>query len=124
LLETRDLNGLDDVVDEDVRVYKPSGEIALGDRDAWKAAVANEPFADSKIDIEDMVCEGEKVVVRYRLECVQVRSAFGVAPSNRRISTSGTKIYCVRGGKIVEIAGHDDILGVLRQLGVVEIEGF
>lgn len=96
--------------------------MAFTEREAWKLAVGNEPFADSKIDVEDIVCEGDKVVVRYRLECTQVRPLFGVSPSDRRITTSGTKIYRVRGDKIAEIAGHDDFLGVLHQLGVVEID--
>jgi steroid delta-isomerase-like uncharacterized protein len=121
-LETRDTSALDEVVAENVVVYRPQGEIAFTDREAWKAAVIDEPFADSRIEVEDMVCEEEKVVVRYRLECTQVRPMLGVPPSDRRITTSGTKIHRVRDGRIAEIAGHDDALGVLRQLGVIEID--
>ena len=121
-LERRDVSGLDKVVAEDVVVYKPNGELAFTERRAWKSAVESEPFADSKIAVEDMICEGDKVVVRYRLECTQVRPVLGIFPSDRRITTSGTKIYRVRGDKITEIAGHDDFLGVLQQLGVVDID--
>lgn len=121
-LERRDLAGLDEVVSEDLLVLRPDGTAAFTDRAAWKEALAAEPFDDESIEIEDGVCEGEKVVVRYRLECVHAREALGVPPTGKRITTSGTKIYRVRDGKIVEIAGHDDVLGVLRQLGIVDLE--
>lgn len=52
----------------------------------------------------------------------EVGPVFGVFAGNRSITTSGTKIYRVRSGKIVEIAGHDDVLGVLQQLGVIDLE--
>jgi predicted ester cyclase len=116
------LDGLDDVVDEHVVVLKPNGDVAFGDRETWKRAMADEPFADVTIDVEDMVCEDGKVAVRFRLACVQVAPVFGVEPSGRRIETSGTKVYRVNDGKIVEIAGHDDIVGVLQQLGLLELE--
>ena len=122
-LKQADLTALDDLVAENVVVYKPSGEVAFDNRDAWKAAVADDPFAYERIEVEDIVSEGERVAVRYRLECVHARRpAFGVEPSGGRIRTSGTKIYRVREGKIIEIAGHDDVLGVLQQLGVVELD--
>jgi predicted ester cyclase len=121
-LERADLAALDDLVAERVVVRKPDGEVAFDDRDPWKAAVAGDPFRYEDIEVEDIVCDGEKVAVRYRLECVHARPAFGVEPTGSRIRTSGTKIYRVREGKIVEIAGHDDVLGVLRQLGVVDLD--
>ena len=52
-----------------------------------EAAVTNEPFSDSQIHVEDIVCEGQKVVVRYRLECTKVRPVFGVSPRDRRLTT-------------------------------------
>lgn len=116
------MDALDEVVAEDIVVYRPTGEVAFSDRDAWKQAVENEPFADSKIEIEDIVCDKDKIAVRYRLEFTQVGPVLGVAPSKRRLSTSGTKIYRVLDGRIIEIAGYDDFLSLLRQLGVVELD--
>jgi predicted ester cyclase len=102
-------------------VIAPDGSIAFSDRAAWKQAMADEPFSDERIEIDDLVVEGERVALRYRLTAVHSRPAFGVAATGRRITTSGTKIYTVRHGRIVQIAGHDDVLGLLRQLGVGEL---
>ena len=104
-LEERDLDGLDDVVDEGVVVRKPDGTVAFDDRSAWKQALAEEPFADIRIEVEELICEGDRVALRYQLECVHFAPVFGVEPTGRRITTSGTKIYRVRDGRIVEIAG-------------------
>ena len=122
LLAAGEVDALDGVVAPDVLVYRPDGEVAFDDLPTWKMSLANEPFIDTEITVEDMVCEGEKVVVRYRVRCVQARPVLGAFAEHRSISTSGTKIYRVRSGKIAEIAGHDDVLGVLRQLGLVDIE--
>jgi predicted ester cyclase len=121
-LEQADLTALDDLVAENVVILKPNGDVAFDSREAWKASLADDPFANERIEVEEIVCDGEKVAIRYRLECVQIRPVFGVEPSATRIRTSGTKMYRVREGKIIEITGHDDVLGVLRQLGVVELD--
>jgi steroid delta-isomerase-like uncharacterized protein len=120
-LERRDLAGLDAVVAEDVVVIGPDGGVAFSDRSAWKQAMADEPFSDERVEIEEVVTEGDRVALRFRLTAVHSGTAFGVPATGRTITTSGTKIYTVKNGRIVRIAGHDDVLGVLRQLGVVQL---
>lgn len=120
-LERRDLAALDAVVAEDVVVIGPDGRTAFGDRSAWKQAMADEPFSDERIEIDDLFAEGDKVALRFRLTATHSGAAFGVPATGREITTSGTKIYTVRDGRIVRIAGHDDVIGVLRQLGLVEL---
>jgi ketosteroid isomerase-like protein len=108
--ESGDPDAFDDCVADDVVALAPDGSVAISGRDAWKRAIASEPFRDERIGIEDLLVDGDKVCVRYTLTCTH--------ESGREIRTSGTKIYTVRDGKVAVIAGHDDVLGVLRQLGV------
>jgi predicted ester cyclase len=121
LLERHDLDGLDSVVAEDLVVIAPDGSTAFSDRAGWKHALAGDPFSDERIEVEDIVVEGATVALRFRLTAVHSGTAFGVAATGRRITTSGTKVYTVKDGRIVRIAGHDDVLGLLRQLGVREL---
>jgi steroid delta-isomerase-like uncharacterized protein len=121
LLERRDLAGLDAVVAEDVVVIGPDGRTAFSDRATWKQAMADEPFSDERVEIEDLVADEDRVAIRFRLTATHSGTAFGVPATGKRIATSGTKIYTVRRGRITRIAGHDDILGLLRQLGVAEL---
>ena len=111
--ESGDPDRFDDCVADDVVALAPDGSVAIEGRDAWKRAIASEPFRDERIDVEDLLVDGAKVCVRYTLTCTH--------ESGREIRTSGTKIYTVRDGKVAVIAGHDDVLGVLRQLGVKKI---
>ena len=83
--------------------------------------MVDEPFSDERIEIDDLIAEGDRVALRFRLTATHSGAAFGVPATGRQITTSGTKIYTVRAGRIVRIAGHDDVVGVLRQLGVVEL---
>jgi ketosteroid isomerase-like protein len=111
--ESGDASQFGDCVAEDVVAYAPDGSVAISGLDAWKRAIASEPFRDERIRVDDLLVDGAKVCVRYTLTCVH--------ESGVPIRTSGTKIYTVREGKIAEIAGHDDVLGVLRQLGITEL---
>jgi predicted ester cyclase len=121
LLERHDIAGLDAVIDEHVVVVAPDGGVAFSDRAAWKQAMAEEPFSDERVEISDLVVQGDRVALRFRLTAVHSGTAFGVPATGRRITTSGTKIYTVEKGRIVRIAGHDDTLGLLRQLGVAQL---
>jgi predicted ester cyclase len=121
LLQKRDPAGLDEIVADDVVVIAADGSVAFSDRSAWRQAMADEPFSDERIEIDDIVVQADRVAVRFRVTAVHTGTAFGVPPTGRMVTTSGTKIYTVRGGRIVQIAGHDDVLGLLRQLGVSDL---
>jgi steroid delta-isomerase-like uncharacterized protein len=118
LLESHDIEGLDSVVADDLVVIGPDGHVAFSDRAAWKRAMADQAFTAERIHVEDLVCEPGKVAVRYTLTATHSGTAFHVPPTGGTVSTSGTKIYTVKDGRITQIAGHDDVLGLLRQLGV------
>ena len=111
--ESGDPGAFDDCVADDVVALAPDGTVAISGREEWKRAIASEPFRDERIAVDDLLVDGDKVCVRYTLTCTH--------DSGREIRTTGTKIYTVQDGKVAVIAGHDDVLGVLRQLGVKEI---
>ena len=118
LLGQRDLGALDEVVAEDVVVLYPDGSVAYSDRQSWKQAQHGSPFSDERITPVQIVSDGEQVAVRYTVTAVHTESeAFGVAPTGDAITTSGTKIYTIRDEKIQQIAGHDDVLGLMQRMG-------
>ena len=119
LLERRDLDGLAGVVAEDVVAHRSTGEVAVEGLDAWLGEQAASPFVDERVTVEDLLTDGTKVVVRYRLECTLGHEFLGVPGDGRRLTAHGIKIYRVRDGKIAEIWGVDDLYGLLVQLEVV-----
>ena len=76
-------------------------------------------FPDLQFTIEDMVAEGDRVVERFTGQGTHKGSLFGIAPTGKQVSVSGIYIHRIVDGRIVEIWGVLDALGLLEQIGVV-----
>ncbi len=94
----------------------PPGLSALKEGFARFAAA----FPESEHIIEDIVAEGDKVVVRVTGRGVHRGEYLGVAPTGKRVRMSGIAIYRIAGGKIVEEWSVSDRLTFHRQLGLIE----
>jgi steroid delta-isomerase-like uncharacterized protein len=76
-------------------------------------------FPDIYLDIEDLIAEGDKVVVRYTVRGTHQGSFMGLPPSGKQFSFTGIGIQRIVDGKFVERWEQADTLGVLQQLGVI-----
>jgi ketosteroid isomerase-like protein len=72
-------------------------------------------------DIEDVVAEGEKVLVRLTIRGTHQGELLGIAPTGRAVEVAVLDLFHVRGGKLVEHWALLDNLGLLKQLGVTSI---
>lgn len=76
-------------------------------------------FPDNRHEVEEVIAEGDTVVLRCTLTGTQEGEFMGIPPTGRRIQVNEIHIYRLEGGKAVEHrAGRDD-LGAMRQLGVI-----
>jgi predicted ester cyclase len=74
---------------------------------------------DLQVTLEDVVAEGDRVAVRYTSRGTQ-RGPFGPIPATGRpVQISSYLTARIADGKIVEMWGLDDQLGLLQQLGVI-----
>ena len=74
---------------------------------------------DLQVTVEDLIAEGDRVAIRYTSRGTQ-RGPLGPIPATRRpVTISSYLIARIVDGKIVEMWGLDDQLGLLRQLGVI-----
>jgi predicted ester cyclase len=71
---------------------------------------------DQEWTVEDVIAEGDKVVVRATNSCVQ-ESFLGVPGRGRRQIFTATFIHRISGGKVVETWRNADDLGRVLQLG-------
>jgi steroid delta-isomerase-like uncharacterized protein len=78
-------------------------------------------FPDIHITIEDSVAEGDKVMVRVRVDATHKGIGLGVPPTGRRVSIAGIVLVRIKGGQIVEGWNSWDQLGLLRQIGAVPV---
>ncbi len=76
---------------------------------------------DMALPIEDIVAEGEKVLVRLRVQGTHGGDLMGIPATGRPIDIAVMDLFVIRDGKLVEHWALLDNLGLLRQLGVSAI---
>jgi steroid delta-isomerase-like uncharacterized protein len=77
-------------------------------------------FPDVNITIEDLVVEGDKIVMRYIERGTLTGRAFlGVEPAGQQYAKPGATVYRVVDGRLAQSWGVEDTLGWFRQLGAV-----
>ncbi len=76
-------------------------------------------FPDVHITINDQIAEGDQVATRWTATGTHKGELMGIAPTNKRVTVTGTDIERYQGGKVVESWASYDMLGMLQQLGVV-----
>ncbi|HEY96608.1 MAG TPA: ester cyclase [Dehalococcoidia bacterium] len=76
-------------------------------------------FKDISYAVEDMIAEGDKVVVRYSFRGIHHATMMGVPPTKKEIKGSGIMICKLTGGIIIEAWVIADIFGMMQQLGVI-----
>ncbi len=80
-------------------------------------------FPDLQITPEDMIAEGDKVVMRYGWRGTHKKELMGIPATGKQVTTSGMSILRIANGKIAEQWDSFDNLGMLQQLGVIPSMG-
>ena len=101
-----------DVVDE---LYAPD---LAPDVKRWIAPF-RVSFPDMRMEIIDLIAEGDKVVGRFTCSGTHLGEWLGHAPTGRRFeAVDEVSIFRFEGSRIVEAWGIEDNLGRLEQLGL------
>jgi steroid delta-isomerase-like uncharacterized protein len=90
----------------------PTGIRALAD--TFRTA-----FPDMRFTIHDVVAEGDRVVARYTFAGTHRGELMGIPPTGKEVAMPGISIYRIAEGRMQEAWVQYDMLGMLRQLGVV-----
>ena len=80
-------------------------------------------FPDFKATIDDIVAEGDKVVIRQTWSGTHKGEFMGVPPTGKAVSIGVIDIIRVAGGKFVEHWGQMDSMGMMQQLGAIPTPG-
>jgi steroid delta-isomerase-like uncharacterized protein len=75
-------------------------------------------FPDNHMTIDDMIGEGDKVVVRYTFTGTHTGEYMGIPPTNKKIKMWALEIDRIAGGKFVEGWLRFDTIGLMQQLGL------
>lgn len=95
------------------------------DREGVKqlTAMLRSAFPDFHATIDDMIAEGDKVVIRQTFSGTHKGEFMGVPPTGRSISIGVLDIIRIDGGKFVEHWGQMDNMGLMQQLGAIPEPG-
>jgi steroid delta-isomerase-like uncharacterized protein len=78
---------------------------------------------DSRFTIEDLIAEGDKVVVRWTNSGTNVGEFLGVPPTGKRFTIAGIDIHRLQDGKMAEHWHVVDNFSMLLQLGLIPPPG-
>ena len=76
-------------------------------------------FPDTKMMVEDQTAEGNKVVTRWTATGTHTDELMGIPATGKRVTVSGIDIHRLADGKIVEMWGEFDLMGLMQQIGAV-----
>lgn len=76
-------------------------------------------FSNSRHTVEDMVAEGDKVAFWTTLQMTHAEAFMGIEGTGERISVVEMGIMRIANGKIAEMWGLLDTLGLMQQIGAM-----
>lgn len=108
-----------DAYDADVALHGYPGSLqGLDGLRAFHEALW-EAFPDARLTVEDLVVEGDRAALRYRLQGTHRGPYLGVPPTGLGFDVEGLTLLRLAHGRVVEEWHSPTELAILRQLGAV-----
>lgn len=123
VLNGRNLDLLDELAAPDYIEHNPlpgQGTGIEGIRDRYTMVLS---AFDPHFTIEDVIAEGDKIVLRWMQTGTHVGVFTGLPPTGRRFTITGIEIWRVEGGQLAEHWDVVDVFGQLQQLGILPQPG-
>jgi predicted ester cyclase len=118
VINQKNLSLVDELVAPDyVGHYSNAPEARGAEVVKQRLVIVHTAFPDWHTTIEDMIAEGDKVVTRWRASGTHRGVFLGIAPTGKRITTTGIYIDRIVNGKDAEHWSDWNALGVVQQLG-------
>ena len=109
---------LDELFVPDFVRYDPAG--GFRSREDYKQFLFSLLAAlPGQFTIEDLIAEGDKVVLRYTFHGTHQGQWRGLPPTGKPVTFTGIFIYRILDSKIVEGWENADALGLVQQLGLI-----
>jgi steroid delta-isomerase-like uncharacterized protein len=111
---------IDELVEPDVLIHMPipieaTGAQAL--KQVWATLLRGLPDLD--LTIEDLLEEGDKVVIRNTVTGTHQGEYMGIPPTGKSVTYNEIFIFRFAGGRIAETWGVVDVFSQMKQLGVL-----
>lgn len=115
------VSAIDDLASTQAVIHGLTSEpIDLAGFKQFHAAYRN-AFPDIKLQVDDVVSEGEKIAVRWSGTGTHLGDGLGFPPTGNPVRLSGMLIMTVDNGKLVEGWNSLDELGLAQQIGAITL---
>jgi steroid delta-isomerase-like uncharacterized protein len=98
--------------------HSPTGDTKLEETTKFYNMVFT-AFPDLNYSIDDVVAEGDKVVLRLTSSATHKGAFQGIPATGKKIRFKGVDIFRVAGSKITDEWSFPDVLGLMQQLGAI-----
>ena len=114
------LDAVDELFATDVILHEAPPGVSPGAKGV-KQLIAGYRAAlpDFHLTIEDLIAEGDRVVNRWSMTGTHKGELMGIPPTGKKVTSTGISIVRIADGKIAEIWGASDQLGLMQQLGAI-----
>lgn len=85
-------------------------------RDYYSAMLSAVP--DARYEADDLIADGDRVAVRWRLLGTHIGAFGGIAPTGKPITLRGIAIYRLDAGQLMERWVVSDLHGLLEEIGL------
>lgn len=123
---THNLEIWDEVCTHDFINHDPGLPTPDADLATTKQTIASmmfTAFPNLTASEDDIVVEGDKVIVRQTLRGTHTGPLMGLAPTGKEVVVGGVWLAHLRDGKLQEQWVYFDALGMLQQVGALPIPG-
>ena len=114
------LDSIEEFVLDDVIAHEPDGDVRGIEEFKRYLATYLAAFPDTRVTVEDIIAEGDKVVSRYTVRGTHkgMTDEYG-PPTGEQMMIEGITLYHFKGGKLAEMWDRYDNLAVMQQLGLM-----
>lgn len=102
----------------DYQYHGPGGSELRGRdgiRGMWEQFIAG--FPDMRASIDDLISDGDKVAMRWRVEGTHKGNFMGIPPSNNRMTLHVNELFRIENGQLAEAWDQFDQLDLMQQIG-------
>ena len=120
VMNKKNLAAIDEFISDDMVDHNPAPGTASGLEGVKQTlGMFVSAFPDLRIGVEDLISEGDTVVMRVTTRGTHKGEFMGIAATGKQVEISEIHIVRVAGDKMVEHWGNSDDLGMMQQLGVI-----
>jgi steroid delta-isomerase-like uncharacterized protein len=119
----RNLDIVDELVADDYVTHDVPGAVSIEGKDAYRDYIASihAGFSDLTAEVETCFGQDDLVCTRTSYRGTHDGEFMGVPATGKSVAITGTTITRIEDGKMVETWANVDTLGLLQQVGVVDI---